>query len=794
MLGKKLSFAVIVIISSLLLVSQTAAQSVYNVIVPSTNGKPAGYYTIPRVLLQPNDTVTIQYTGGIVDFTAVGKSCAVEEAYLVDANGMSQDFLWDWGNILCYINELRHEVPSDPLPTQPHAGLFLPAQPGAPLQFIGRNTKTFTFTGTSPAYLRLGVNDVVWLNNGGQFDVRVTVTRRSFEFSTATSSIDENGGNAVITVTRSDSAAASSVHYATSNGTATAGQDYTAVSGTLNFAIGETSKTFNVPITNDAAAESNETVNLTLSAPSNGFILGVNKTAVLTINDSDTLNNNSAFVSQNVPGQMYAGIHYHVMTAFKNTGTTTWAAGTYGLSSQNPLDNTTWGFNRVNLQSAVAPGATAFIGFDITAPSTPGTYNFQWRTWQLGVEHFGAFSQNLQIEVVPRPIATITDSSIIEGDSGQKDLSFIISLDTPMIEQGWVDVATANGTAIAGQDYVTRSGRWLFERDQQSVNIKIPIIGDTAFEPTESFFLNLTPGYAILLGNDQGKAVIRDNEPTKIADLDRDGKSDFWLFRPSNGIWYGLSSRNNYSFTAVQFGANGDIPVSGDYDGDGYPDYAVWRPSTGVWYVYRTSDGQVTSFQFGISTDIPVQGDFDGDGKCDFAVFRRSTGIWYIRYSLLNDFQIQQFGLNGDVPVKGDFDGDGRTDLAVFRPSNGTWYILQSSNDQLIAMPFGSSGDQAVPADFDHDGKADIAVWRPSTGVWYYLKSSLNNTGFVEFKFGLNNDIPTPGDFDGDGKNDFSVFRPSAGMWYSWQSLTNSLAARQFGINGDIPIANRWVH
>ena len=49
-----------------------------------------------------------------------------------------------------------------------------------------------------------------------------------------------------------------SVNYATGNGTATAGSDYTATSGTLNFAIGQTNATFTVPIINDTAVESAE--------------------------------------------------------------------------------------------------------------------------------------------------------------------------------------------------------------------------------------------------------------------------------------------------------------------------------------------------------------------------------------------------------------------------------------------------------------------------------------------------------------------------------------------------------
>jgi len=78
------------------------------------------------------------------------------------------------------------------------------------------------------------------------------------------------------------------VNYATSNGSASSGSDYTTTNGTLNFAIGQTSNTFNIPILDDALVEGNETINLTLSAPTNGAILGAQSTAVVTIDDFET--------------------------------------------------------------------------------------------------------------------------------------------------------------------------------------------------------------------------------------------------------------------------------------------------------------------------------------------------------------------------------------------------------------------------------------------------------------------------------------------------------------------------
>ena len=63
------------------------------------------------------------------------------------------------------------------------------------------------------------------------------------------------------------------VQYATSDGTATAGQDYTTTTGTLTFSANETSKTVSVPITDDTEEDSGETLTLTLSNPT-GAVLG----------------------------------------------------------------------------------------------------------------------------------------------------------------------------------------------------------------------------------------------------------------------------------------------------------------------------------------------------------------------------------------------------------------------------------------------------------------------------------------------------------------------------------------
>lgn len=113
-----------------------------------------------------------------------------------------------------------------------------------------------------------------------------------------------------------------------------------------------------------------------------------------------TAPNAAKFVSQSVPTSMTGGQSYNVSVTMQNTGTNTWPAGsTYRLGSQNPQDNFNWGLNRVNLQTSVAPGASVTFNFMVTAPSTVGNYNFQWRMLQEGVQWFGDFTPNVIVNI-----------------------------------------------------------------------------------------------------------------------------------------------------------------------------------------------------------------------------------------------------------------------------------------------------------------------------------------------------------------------------------------------------------
>ncbi len=110
------------------------------------------------------------------------------------------------------------------------------------------------------------------------------------QFSVSSIQVNEDLGLLTVTVLRKGGSAGSlSIDYATIDGTATAGQDYTATSGTLTFSGGETSKSFQIPITNDAVTEPDETFTVELSNAPSLEALGAPSSLLVTIQDRTTV-------------------------------------------------------------------------------------------------------------------------------------------------------------------------------------------------------------------------------------------------------------------------------------------------------------------------------------------------------------------------------------------------------------------------------------------------------------------------------------------------------------------------
>lgn len=158
-------------------------------------------------------------------------------------------------------------------------------------------SKTFTLKAPSTAgtvtlnTTATGNLGIHYLLAGSTTSASQTTTMQAPTLSIANASLVEGNTttsnmNFTVTLSRSMNVPVT-VNYATANGTATAGEDYTNTSGTLTFAAGTTSKTISVPIIGDTNVENNETFTVTLSNPSYATI--TTATATGTIINDDTM-------------------------------------------------------------------------------------------------------------------------------------------------------------------------------------------------------------------------------------------------------------------------------------------------------------------------------------------------------------------------------------------------------------------------------------------------------------------------------------------------------------------------
>jgi hypothetical protein len=121
-------------------------------------------------------------------------------------------------------------------------------------------------------------------------DITLPALSQTMQLSGDSYNGSEAAGAAKVTVTRSQTKGEATVDYATSDGSAAAGSDYTATTGTLTFAAGEASKDISIPVANDASTEGPETLTLTISKARGGDAsVGSPAAATVTIADDGTI-------------------------------------------------------------------------------------------------------------------------------------------------------------------------------------------------------------------------------------------------------------------------------------------------------------------------------------------------------------------------------------------------------------------------------------------------------------------------------------------------------------------------
>ena len=140
---------------------------------------------------------------------------------------------------------------------------------------------------------------------------------------------------------------------------------------------------------------------------------------------------------------------------------------------------------------------------------------------------------NLFTEKPSGPSFSITDSSLIEGNSGYSDMNFTVTISEPA--NASVQYRTSNGTATSGNDYTYKNGVLNFTADgNTSQTISIPIRGDTEIEQNEQFYVTLSNPQNATIANATATGMIENDD---MAYCGTNALSDgFHVINPFNDV------------------------------------------------------------------------------------------------------------------------------------------------------------------------------------------------------------------------------------------------------------------
>ena len=337
-----------------------------------------------------------------------------------------------------------------------------------------------------------------------------TQTLGSVQFDPASYTVIEDIGSLPITVKRSGGVGTLTVQFSTLDGTAKAGEDYVANSGTLTFLEGETTKTFNVTILNNGALEFDESFMVTLKNTDDPDVVGNPGIAVITLKDNST----TPALSINNVNLIEGNSATFTVTLGPPTGrTVTVNFATAGGQATSGTD-----FQAVSGTLTFNPGVTTQT---IVVQSLEDSVDEFIEPFQVRLTSpvnanliTGGVGLGNIIDNEPNATVSISDVSVFEGNSGSASAVFTVRASAPHEKFIQVVYATANGTATAPSDYVAANASVLFLPGQLEKTFTITVNGDNETEPNETFLVNLTFSDVAPIVRGQATGTILNDEGT----------------------------------------------------------------------------------------------------------------------------------------------------------------------------------------------------------------------------------------------------------------------------------------
>ena len=300
------------------------------------------------------------------------------------------------------------------------------------------------------------------------------------------------------------------VNYATANGTATVGSDYTATAGTLTFQPGAaTTQTIAVVVLGDTTAEANETVLVNLSSPTNATISGTGQGVVTIVTDDPKLSIGSVSVTEGDSGSVNATFIVTLSQTTTQSVSVNYATAN-GTAASGSDYTTTSGVLTIPANTASGTISVPVLG-DLTNENSETFTVTLSNPVNAGITT--AVGTGTIVDNDGLPSLSIGSPSVVEGDSGARNLTFAVTLSPSSGKAVTVGYATANGTATAGSDYVAASGTLTFAAGTTTQNINVVVTGDNTVEPSETVLVNLSNPVNATISAVTGTGTITNDDP-----------------------------------------------------------------------------------------------------------------------------------------------------------------------------------------------------------------------------------------------------------------------------------------
>jgi uncharacterized repeat protein (TIGR01451 family) len=338
------------------------------------------------------------------------------------------------------------------------------------------------------------------------------------------------------------------VKYATSDGTATQPADYTQISPaqTATITTGNTSTTVNVPVVQDTVDEVDETFKVDLTIPSGGIIVDNQGIGTIVDDDGPTISVNDVTVTEGNSGTTPATFTVSLSAASPQTITVAYA--TSDDSATQPSDYASASGTLTFTPGQTSKQVTVNVNGDTTVePDEAFHLNLSSPTKATISDAIGIGTITNDDVVTPpaAPTLAISDATVNpEGNSGTKNASFTVTLSSASLSSVTVNYATSDGTATQPGDYTAGSGTLTFAPGETSKTISVPVVGDTAPEPNETFNVDLSSPSGATISDGHGVGTIIDDD--EIGGGGGVGSGDLFCGTQHRGKCKGLKVKDEF--------------------------------------------------------------------------------------------------------------------------------------------------------------------------------------------------------------------------------------------------------